>query len=126
MMVILVFISLVVYIALSFIRKESLPERVEKEKEILKAQTMNEGKPEAIAEKIVMGRINKFYEEICLVDQVYVRAEDGKQSVGQYIAEVAKANGANLSIKKFVRFETGEGIEKKQEDFAAEVAKQMG
>ena len=64
--------------------------------------------------------------ETCLLDQVYVKAEDGKQSVAQYVASVAKANGANVTIKKFVRFETGEGLEKKNEDFAAEVAKQMG
>ena len=64
--------------------------------------------------------------EICLLDQVYVKAEDGKQSVSQYVAEVAKANNAKIAIKKFVRFETGEGMEKKNEDFAAEVAKQMG
>ena len=64
--------------------------------------------------------------EICLLDQVYVKAEDGKQSVAQYVAEVAKANGAKVAVKKFVRFETGEGMEKKNEDFAAEVAAQMG
>ena len=103
---------------------------IEHEKEILLAQIMNDPKesqkPEKVIQGMVAGRISKELKEICLVDQVYVRAEDGKQSVGQYIAEVAKANGANLSIKKFVRFETGEGIEKKNEDFAAEVAAQMG
>ena len=72
------------------------------------------------------GRLAKELKEICLLDQVYVRAEDGKQSVGNYVKEVAKANGANIAIKSFISFETGEGIEKKQEDFAAEVAKQMG
>ena len=61
-----------------------------------------------------------------LLDQIYVKAEDGKQSVSQYVAEVAKANAANITVKGFVRFETGEGLEKKNEDFAAEVAKQMG
>ena len=61
-----------------------------------------------------------------MLDQVYVKAEDGKQSVAQYVAEVAKANGAKVAVKKFVRFETGEGMEKKNEDFAAEVAAQMG
>ena len=75
---------------------------------------------------LVDGRVSKQLKEICLVDQVYVKAEDGKQTVAQYVAEVAKANGANLSIKKFVRFETGEGIEKKVDDFAAEVAAQAG
>ena len=75
---------------------------------------------------LVDGRVAKQLKEICLLDQVYVRAEDGKQTVAQYVAEVAKANGANLSIKKFVRFETGEGLEKKVDDFAAEVAAQAG
>ncbi len=75
---------------------------------------------------MIQGRIKKELKEICLLDQVYVKAEDGKQSVGQYVAQVAKANSANITIKGFVRYETGEGIEKKQEDFAAEVAKQMG
>ena len=63
--------------------------------------------------------------EICLLDQVYVKAEDGKQSVAKYLEEVGKANGTTISIEKFIRFETGEGLEKKEEDFAAEVAKQM-
>ncbi len=75
---------------------------------------------------MIQGRIKKELKEICLLDQVYVRAEDGKQSVGQYVAQVAKDNGITLAVKSIVRFETGEGLEKKQEDFAAEVAKQMG
>ena len=75
---------------------------------------------------MIIGRLNKEMKEICLLDQVYVKAEDGKQSVAQYVAEVAKANGAKVAVKKFVRFETGEGMEKKNEDFAAEVAAQMG
>ncbi|MGL5434463.1 MAG: translation elongation factor Ts [Lachnospiraceae bacterium] len=101
---------------------------IEKEKEILTAAAKNE-KPDAndkIIEGMVKGRINKQLKEICLLDQVYVKAEDGKQTVSQYVAEVAKANGAALKVKKFVRFETGEGIEKKEENFAEEVAKQMG
>ncbi|RDU22400.1 translation elongation factor Ts [Anaerosacchariphilus polymeriproducens] len=100
---------------------------IEKEKEILTAQAKNE-KPDAndkIISGMVMGRINKELKEICLLDQVYVKAEDGKQVVQKYVDEVAKANGAKIAIKSFVRFETGEGIEKKEEDFAAEVAKQM-
>ena len=100
------------------------------EKEILLAQIMNDPKesqkPQKVIEGIVMGRVNKELKEICLVDQIYVKAEDGKQTVGQYIAEVAKATGAKINVKGFVRMETGEGIEKKEEDFAAEVAKQMG
>ena len=99
---------------------------IEKEKEILFAAAKNE-KPDAndkILNGIVMGRINKELKEICLLDQVYVKAEDGKQSVQKYVEEVAKANGANIKIKGFVRYETGEGLEKKSEDFAAEVAAQ--
>ena len=100
------------------------------ETEIIKAQIEADpkmaGKPEKVIAGAVMGRLNKQLKEICLVDQVYVKAEDGKQTVAQYVAEVAKANGANLSIKKFVRFETGEGLEKKVDDFAAEVAAQAG
>ncbi len=99
------------------------------EMEILKAQIEQDpkmaGKPEKVIEGAVVGRLNKELKEVCLLEQVYVKAEDGKQSVAQYIAQVAKENSANLSIKNFVRFETGEGIEKKNEDFAAEVAKQM-
>ena len=74
---------------------------------------------------MIQGRINKEMKEICLLDQVYVKAEDGKQSVAQYVAQVAKENGANIELKSFVRFETGEGLEKKNEDFAAEVAAQV-
>ena len=74
---------------------------------------------------MVQGRLSKELKEICLVDQVYIKAEDGKQSVQKYVEEVAKANGAKIAVKKFIRFETGEGIEKKSEDFAAEVAAQM-
>ena len=100
------------------------------EKEILLAQIMNDPKesqkPEKVIQGMINGRINKELKEICLLDQTYVKAEDGKQSVAKYVAEVAKANNANVTIKGFVRFETGEGIEKKNEDFAAEVAAQMG
>ncbi|QOV18106.1 elongation factor Ts [Blautia liquoris] len=100
---------------------------LEHEKEILTVQAKNE-KPDAndkMISGIVTGRIKKELKEICLVDQVYVKAEDGKQTVGKYVAEVAKANNAKIEIKGFVRYMTGEGIEKKQEDFAAEVAAQM-
>ena len=74
---------------------------------------------------MIKGRLNKELKEICLLDQVYVKAEDGKQSVAKYLDQVSKEIGATLSIKKFVRFETGEGLEKKEENFAEEVAKQM-
>ena len=100
------------------------------EKEILMAQIANDpkmaGKPEKVIEGAVVGRLNKELKEVCLLEQVYVKAEDGKQTVAQYVAQVAKETGANLSIKKFVRFETGEGLEKKVDDFAAEVAAQAG
>ena len=100
------------------------------EKEILMAQIANDpkmaGKPEKVIEGAVNGRLNKELKEVCLLEQVYVKAEDGKQTVAQYVAQVAKENNANLSVKSFVRFETGEGIEKKVDDFAAEVAAQAG
>ena len=104
-------------------------EYIAHEKEILLAQIMNDPKesqkPERVIQGMIAGRINKELKEICLLDQVYVKAEDGKQSVGKYVQEVAKANNANITIKGFVRFETGEGLEKKEENFAEEVAKQM-
>lgn len=100
------------------------------EMEILKAQIANDpkfaGKPDKVIEGAVCGRLNKELKEVCLLEQVYVKAEDGKQTVGQYVAQVAKATGSNLSIKRFVRLEKGEGMEKKEENFAEEVAKQMG
>ena len=103
---------------------------IEHEKSILMAQIQNDpkeaSKPEKVIEGMIQGRINKELKEFCLLDQVYVKAEDGKQSVAQYVAAVAKANNADVKIKKFVRFETGEGLEKKEENFAEEVAKQMG
>ena len=101
-----------------YVRKEEVPaERVSKEMEILKAQTMNEGKPEAIAEKIVQGRIGKFYEEVCLVDQVFVK--DPSKKVSQLLQE------KDAEVVEFARFEKGEGIEKKEENFAEEVMNQL-
>ena len=108
-------------------RDEVDADYIEKEKEILKTQAKNE-KPDAndkIIDGMVMGRINKELKEICLLDQVYVKAEDGKQVVSKYVEQVAKENNAKITIKKFVRFETGEGIEKVETDFAAEVAAQL-
>ncbi len=107
-------------------RDEVDQDYLEREKQILLAEAKNE-KPNAnekIWNGIVMGRINKELSEICLLNQVYVKAEDGKQSVQKYVDQVAKENGAKIAIKGFVRFETGEGIEKKQENFAEEVAAQ--
>ena len=99
---------------------------LEHEKEILLAQAKQENpdKPENIIEKMIIGRLNKEMKEICLLDQVYV--QDSDLTVAKYVEKVAKENGANVTVKRFVRFETGEGLEKKNEDFAAEVAAQMG
>jgi elongation factor Ts len=98
------------------------------EKEILTAQIKNDPanakKPENIIEKMLEGRLSKELKEFCLVDQVYVK--DSEVSVGQYLANVSKQVGAPVTVKRFVRFETGEGLEKKSENFAEEVAKQMG
>ena len=101
-----------------FLDEASVPaERLAKEMEILKAQAMNEGKPEAIAEKIVQGRVGKFYSEICLLEQEFVK--DPSLKVNQLL----KNN--NAEIVRFARFEKGEGIEKKEENFAEEVMKQL-
>ncbi|MDO4313352.1 MAG: translation elongation factor Ts [Eubacteriales bacterium] len=109
-------------------RDEVSQEFLDKEKEILLAQAKNDpknaNKPDNIIEKMLIGRLNKEMKEICLLDQVYV--QDSDLTVGKYVEKVAKEAGANLTVKKFIRFETGEGLEKKNEDFAAEVAAQMG
>lgn len=111
-------------------RSEVSDDFIEHEKAIIMAQIENDpkeaAKPDKVKQGMVQGRISKELKEFCLMDQVYVKAEDGKQSVAQYVAQVAKANGADIKVKKFVRFETGEGLEKKSENFAEEVAKQMG
>lgn len=108
-------------------RDEVSQDFLDKEKEILLAQAKNDpknaNKPENIIEKMIVGRLNKEMKEICLLDQVYV--QDGDLTVAKYVEKVAKETGANLAVKKFIRFETGEGLEKKNEDFAAEVAAQM-
>lgn len=106
-------------------RSEVGQEYIEHEKEILRAQIMNDPKeskkPENVINGMIEGRVSKELKEICLLDQIYVKATDGKQTVAQYLASV----DSSLAIKKFVRFETGEGLEKKEENFAEEVAKQM-
>ena len=106
-------------------RDEVSQEFMDHEKEILLAQAKKENpeKPDNIIEKMIIGRLNKEMKEICLLDQVYV--QDSDLTVAKYVEKVAKENGANVTVKKFVRFETGEGIEKKQENFAEEVAAQM-
>lgn len=107
-------------------RDEVSADYIAKETEILKVQAMNEnpGKPESIIDKMIVGRLNKELKEVCLLDQTYVK--DGDLTVQKYIDSVEKEVGASFKVKKFVRYETGEGIEKKQENFADEVAKQMG
>ncbi len=106
-------------------RDEVAADYLEHEKEILLAQAKKENpeKPDNIIEKMIIGRLNKELKEICLLDQVYV--QDSDLTVAKYVEKVAKENGANVTVKRFVRFETGEGLEKKNEDFAAEVAAQM-
>ena len=107
-------------------RDEVEQDFLEHEKEILlhRLRKENPNKPDNIIEKMIIGRLNKEMKEICLLDQTYV--QDSDLTVAKYVEKVAKENGANVTVKKFVRFETGEGLEKKNEDFAAEVAAQMG
>lgn len=109
-------------------RKEVDQAYLDSEREILLAAAKNEkpNAPEKVLLGMVEGRLNKELKEVCLLDQVYVRAEDGKQTVGQYVESVKKAENAEISLEGFVRYETGEGLEKKQENFAEEVAAQMG
>ena len=117
-----------------YVSVDDVPEDFkEHEKEILLAQAIEENeklpenkrKPQNIIEKMLIGRLNKELKQICLYDQVYVRAEDGKQTVAQYLKQVGKENGTDITVRRFVRFETGEGIEKKVENFAEEVMSQI-
>ncbi len=108
-----------------YLDRDSVPaDVVEKEKEILSAQALNEGKPANIVEKMVMGRINKFYQENCLVDQAFIK--DNDITIKKLLEAKSKETGVNISIKGFVRFEKGEGLEKREDDFAAEVEKMAG
>lgn len=104
-------------------RDEVTEDVIEKEKEIYKVQAMNEGKPANIAEKMVQGRLQKYYKEVCLLEQLWIRDQD--YTIQKLLDEKSKELGAKIVIKKFARFEKGEGIEKKKEDFAAEVQAQM-
>lgn len=107
-----------------YVRREEVPaEIIQKEKDILTAQAKNEGKPDKIIEKMVEGRIEKFYKEVCLLDQPYIKGDD--ESVEDLVKQAIAEIGENISVRRFVRFEMGEGLEKKQEDFAAEVAAQI-
>ncbi len=108
-----------------YIRREEVPaEEIEKEKEILRTQALNEGKPEKIVDKMVEGRINKFYKEVCLLEQPFIKNPD--VVIEDLLREKIAKIGENLNIRRFSRFEVGEGLEKKSENFAEEVAKQLG
>ena len=108
-----------------FVNKEEVPTDVlEKEMNILRAQAKNEGKPDKIIEKMVEGRIEKFYKEICLLEQPGIKDPD--KTIRQLVTEKIAMIGENITVRRFVRFERGEGIEKKEENFAEEVAKQIG
>lgn len=108
-----------------YVKREDVPEEVvERERHVLIQQALNEGKPEHIAQKMVEGRLGKFFEQICLLDQQFIKDSDKK--VSEVLNEKISKIGENLVIRRFVRFEVGEGLEKKEENFAEEVAKQMG
>ena len=108
----------------SYVRKEEVPtEALNKEREILRAQALNEGKPEKIVDKMVEGRIEKYYKEVCLLEQPFVKDPD--KSIAKLMGEVAKEIGAELNVVSFERFERGEGIEKRKDNFAEEIAAQM-
>jgi elongation factor Ts len=108
-----------------YVRREEVPAEVlEKEKEILTAQARNEGKPEKIIEKMVEGRIEKYYKEVCLLEQGWIKDPD--KTIKQLLTEKIAAIGENINIRRFVRFERGEVLAKKEENFADEVMKQIG
>ncbi|MBR3888111.1 MAG: translation elongation factor Ts [Clostridia bacterium] len=107
-----------------YVRREDVPAEVlEKEKEIMKNQAINEGKPEAVAEKIVAGKIDKYYADVCLLEQDFVKDPD--KTVQQVLTEKISSIGENITIRRFVRFERGEGLAKREENFAEEVMKQI-
>lgn len=107
-----------------FLTKEDVSkDALEKEKEIYRQQALNEGKPEKVVEKMIEGRIQKYYKEVCLMEELYIRDQD--INVRKFIEQKSKENGSEIKVVQFARFEKGEGIEKKEEDFAEEVKKQM-
>lgn len=107
-----------------YVSREEVPQdMIEKERDILRKQALNEGKPEKIVDKMVEGRIEKYYKEVCLLEQDFVKDPD--VTIQQLLTEKVAKIGENLSIRRFARFEVGEGIEKKEENFAEEVAKQI-
>ncbi len=108
-----------------YVKKEEVPTEVlEKEMNILRVQARNEGKPEKIIEKMVEGRIDKYYKEVCLMEQPWIKDPD--KTIKQLVTEKISTIGENINIRRFARFERGEGLEKKEENFAEEVAKQIG
>ena len=108
-----------------YVRREEIPtEQLEKEKEIQRALLKQQNKPEAMWDKILVGKVEKYYEQVCLVDQLWVK--DDKKKVGEMITERAAKIGEKVAVRRFVRYEVGEGIEKKKDDLAAEVAKTLG
>ena len=112
-------------VAPKYVSREEVPaEEVEHEKMVLTEQARGENKPEHIIEKMVEGRLEKFYEEICLLDQDFIKDPDKK--IRDILNDLIAKIGENIKIRRFVRFEVGEGLEKREEDFAAEVAKQIG
>ena len=108
----------------TYVKREEVPEAViAKEKEIYNTQALNSGKPEHIVEKITEGRLNKWYGEVCLLEQAWVKDQDRK--VQEVLTEAIVKIGENLSVRRFVRYNLGEGMAKRQDDLAAEVAKQI-
>lgn len=107
-----------------YVRTSEVPtEELEKEKEILRAQALNEGKPEKIVDRMVEGRVKKYYEEFCLLDQKFVK--DPSKTIEEYLKETISVIGEKIDIRRFVRYEMGEGLEKKEENFAQEIADQI-
>ena len=110
-----------------YVRREEVPtDDLEREKSLLKAELKEQGKPEAMWDKILVGKVEKFYKDNCLVDQIFVKDPEGKKSVDQLVKEYVAVIGENIQIRRFSRFVLGEGLEKKQSDFAAEVAATAG
>lgn len=104
----------------SYVRREEVPaEIIEHEKEVLRAQALNEGKPANIVEKMIVGRVEKFYKEVCLMEQPFIKDPD--KTIAQLVTESISKIGENISIRRFTRYQLGEGIEKKANDFANEV-----
>lgn len=108
-----------------YLKREDVPEEIiEKEKEILRVQALNEGKPEKIVDKMVLGRIEKYYKENCLMEQPFVK--DGDKTVTDVVKGMIATLGENITVRRFTRYEMGEGLQKREDDFVAEVMKQAG